>query len=160
MTGMLKTTMNTQISTLTAPAITCLPQVSVSLPQFASKEEYLAFVSAWKEVYRYLSLERRIAKLRSKVQFMPAGVKCTSLENMLAMMEENLKKFDPSISAYVSSQSTWKSAWPITPENTGNERTKARTLYGSDALATWLIFLRRESKKLAGIRMAQAKLNS
>src|ERR1035438_1751961 len=145
--------MNTQNSTLTAPATTLLPQVGESLPQFASKEEYLTFVSNCKEIYRYISLCRRSDTLAHRLTPMPDSKKRTARENIQKVMLEQLKKVDPVIKQYVDSQSTWRSTWTINAENTLNPRTKERQLFGSDALVNWILVLRRESKKLAGVRM-------
>ena len=120
---------------------------TTQLPVFASKEAYLAFVTAWKAVYRRLSAEIRVHKLEQRRR----DLNTPHQQHLAAQLDAAKKALLDHNEASDMTGALLRAAgsypcWMITPENTANPKTRERAVLGNCAIANWLLWIRREAK--------------
>jgi len=125
---------------------THLPEVfSTAIPALATREDYIAFRDEWRLTYKHISLRLQEEKCWTCANMRPE--KAAYRKTRAKAIAEQLKALPPSKwLANAASPLPYK-GWEITPENTGNPQTRKRTVYGLSALATWMLWLRREAKR-------------
>lgn len=116
-----------------------LPAVNSAFPQsFTSKEEYLAFVRAWKHAYRYLSLCLRIARLESRRNDNNTPAKAKHLDAGIAAAAEAINALG--VNDYVAA---------------GIKRYHITFAFGARE-ATWMLQLRAHCKQVAARQREEA----
>jgi hypothetical protein len=141
-----------------------LPEIArtQTIPAFTDKADYLAFVKEWKQVYKRLSLNIRYHKGNRFT--LPERIKANEARQAKLLKELNATP-DYTANLYIGGRGY--STWQITKENTNNPNTHLRTTYGSQALANWLLYIRRIAKQHAAVArqerltlITQAKLQA
>jgi hypothetical protein len=131
-----------------------LPEVfSTTIPAFASKADYISFRDEWRLIYKHLSLQVQKSKCYLTDNMRPE--KATYRTARGEKLNAQLKALPPSIWLQQYQKSHPYKGWQITPENTGNSRTEKRIVYGQAAFANWLLWLRRETKRVRREQRAQ-----
>ena len=113
-----------------------LPVVYSTFPNaFASREDYLAFVAAWKQAYKCLALTLRLRKLESRENSLNPPAKAAHLAQAIARTKVSL---------------TALGDCPYIAAGVGRYGLPFRA-----AEATWLLELRAAAKMVAGRQRAE-----
>jgi len=131
-----------------------LPEIArtQTIPAFTDKSDYLNSVKEWKQVYKYLSLSIRYHN--GKRFTLPERIKANEARQAKLLKELNAM---PNYTATLYIGGRGYNTWQITKENTNNPNTRERTVYGNQALANWLLYIRRVAKQHAAVAR-QARL--
>jgi len=149
--------MNTTTAITASATVNSLPKAFSSVIQtFETKEQYLTFRKDWKLVYRHITELSRIEKANTRGgQNSISAAKSAHYDQIIEGAKKRLAELAP---ISWKPDTSYYPGWSINAAVTGNPKTKPHQVTRTSGSATWLLWYRREVKKLNAERVK--KLNS